>query len=227
MAYAWEDRMTLSTKLVACLLSTVSFGYGAGYISQYEMSGDGIQFYNWNKSPDPSDGMNFLLSMLMMLVDAAIYLILTWYIEAVFPGQYGVPRPWNFFLHRSYWCGNTKPRDTRDSHLAFRQQSDEELKLENEPTHLKLGVSIKNLKKVYSNGKVAVDDLSLNFYESQITAFLGHNGAGKTTTMSMLTGLFPPSGGTAQIYGSDIRTDMDSIRHELGFCPQHNVLFGE
>nr|XP_026691296.1 ATP-binding cassette sub-family A member 1-like [Ciona intestinalis] len=227
MAYAWEDRMTLSTKLVACLLSTVSFGYGAGYISQYEMSGDGIQFYNWNKSPDPSDGMNFLLSMLMMLVDAAIYLILTWYIEAVFPGQYGVPRPWNFFLHRSYWCGNTKPRDTRDSHLAFRQQSDEELKLENEPTHLKLGVSIKNLKKVYSNGKVAVDDLSLNFYESQITAFLGHNGAGKTTTMSMLTGLFPPSGGTAQIYGSDIRTDMDSIRHELGFCPQHNVLFGD
>ena len=29
----------------------------------------------------------------------------------------------------------------------------------------------------------AVKDLSLNFYEGQITAFLGHNGAGKTTTM--------------------------------------------
>ena len=54
---------------------------------------------------------------------------------------------------------------------------------EGEPTHLPLGVSIKHLHKVYSNGKVAVEDLNLNFYEGQITSFLGHNGAGKTTTM--------------------------------------------
>ena len=55
-------------------------------------------------------------------------------------------------------------------------------KSEGEPTHLPLGVSIKHLHKVYSNGKVAVEDLNLNFYEGQITSFLGHNGAGKTTT---------------------------------------------
>ena len=36
--------------------------------------------------------------------------------------------------------------------------------------------------------KVAVDELSLNMYEGQITALLGHNGAGKTTTISILTG---------------------------------------
>jgi len=36
--------------------------------------------------------------------------------------------------------------------------------------------------------KVAVRDISLNMYEGQITALLGHNGAGKTTTMSILTG---------------------------------------
>ena len=55
--------------------------------------------------------------------------------------------------------------------------------LEKEPTHLTLGVSIQNLVKVYKNGKLAVDGLNLNFYEGQITSFLGHNGAGKTTTM--------------------------------------------
>ena len=37
--------------------------------------------------------------------------------------------------------------------------------------------------------KLAVDELSLNMYEGQITALLGHNGAGKTTTISILTGI--------------------------------------
>ncbi|NXL84346.1 ABCA1 protein, partial [Alectura lathami] len=71
----------------------------------------------------------------------------------------------------------------------------------------------------------AVDGLTLNFYEGQITSFLGHNGAGKTTTMSILTGLFPPTSGTAFILGKDIRFELSNIRQNLGVCPQHNVLF--
>ena len=55
---------------------------------------------------------------------------------------------------------------------------------EKDPNGLPLGVSIKGLKKRYrKKDKPAVDGLSLNFYEGQITSFLGHNGAGKTTTM--------------------------------------------
>jgi ABC-type multidrug transport system ATPase subunit len=42
---------------------------------------------------------------------------------------------------------------------------------------------------------------------------------------SILTGLFPPTEGTAMIYNQDIRTDIDGIRKSLGMCPQHNVLF--
>lgn len=59
-----------------------------------------------------------------------------------------------------------------------------DVNVEAEPKDKRLGVSIKNLKKVYREGKkLAVDNLSINFYEDQITSFLGHNGAGKTTTM--------------------------------------------
>lgn len=42
---------------------------------------------------------------------------------------------------------------------------------------------------------------------------------------SILTGLFPPTSGSATIYGHDIRTEMGEIRKNLGMCPQHNVLF--
>jgi len=58
---------------------------------------------------------------------------------------------------------------------------------------------IKNLSKVYPNGKKAVNDLSLNMYQNQIFVLLGHNGAGKTTTISILTGMLSPSSGTASV----------------------------
>jgi ATP-binding cassette subfamily A (ABC1) protein 1 len=63
----------------------------------------------------------------------------------------------------------------------------ENANVEEEPKNRKVGVSIRNLKKVYKTGnKTAVDGLSINFYEGQISSFLGHNGAGKTTTMLVI-----------------------------------------
>lgn len=45
--------------------------------------------------------------------------------------------------------------------------------------------------------------------------------------MGMLTGLFPPTSGTAFINGYDVRNELDAVRGSLGLCPQHNVLFNE
>ena len=54
---------------------------------------------------------------------------------------------------------------------------------------------------------------------------LGHNGAGKTTTISMLTGMLPPTSGTARMLGKSIKTEMKDLRTSMGVCPQHDVLF--
>lgn len=83
------------------------------------------------------------------------------------------------------------------------------------------------MRKVFANDKVAVNDLNLKMYNDQITVLLGHNGAGKTTTMSMITGMIPPTSGTALVSGKDIRNDIQSVRKSLGLCPQHNILFDE
>jgi len=87
-------------------------------------------------------------------------------------------------------------------------------------------MQMRHLKKRFAD-KMVVKGLSMNMFEDEITVLLGHNGAGKTTTISMLTGMFPPTSGTAIINGSDIRTNIEGARMSLGICPQHNVLFDE
>ncbi|GLD53697.1 ATP-binding cassette sub-family A member 1-like isoform X1, partial [Lates japonicus] len=225
LCYAWRDVMGFGAKVAVSLLSCVAFGYGCENFSKYEQQGIGIQWYNIGKSPEEGERYTFIVSIIMMLLDAALYWILTWYIENVFPGQYGIPKPWYFPFTASYWCGRASVTDA-DPGLLKESAHDEYM--EKPPPNMKAGVSVRNLVKIYKNGKkLAVDGLSVDFYENQITSFLGHNGAGKTTTMSILTGLFPPTSGTALINGYDIHTDMDSIRKYLGMCPQHNVLFNE
>uniref|UniRef100_A0A452UDS1 P-type phospholipid transporter n=1 Tax=Ursus maritimus TaxID=29073 RepID=A0A452UDS1_URSMA len=220
LCVAWQDYVGFSLKIFVSLLSPVAFGFGCEYFALFEEQGIGVQWDNLFESPMEEDGFSLTTSVSMMLFDTFLYGVMTWYIEAVFPGQYGIPRPWYFPCTKSYWFGEeTDEKKTRSIR-------GERTVVEEEPTHLKLGVSIQNLMKVYRDGmKVAVDGLALNFYEGQITSFLGHNGAGKTTTMSILTGLFPPTSGTAYILGKDIRFEMSTIRQNLGVCPQHNVLF--
>ena len=43
--------------------------------------------------------------------------------------------------------------------------------------------------------------------------------------MSILTGLYTPTSGSATVAGKSIEKHMDDIRESLGLCPQHNVLF--
>ncbi|XP_022527822.2 phospholipid-transporting ATPase ABCA1b isoform X2 [Astyanax mexicanus] len=224
LCVAWQDYIGLPAKVIASLLSPVAFGFGCEYFALFEEQGVGIQWKNLFSSPMEKDDYSLTTSIIIMYVDAFIYGVMTWYIEAVFPGQYGIPRPWYFPFTKSYWFGEGDQRPTPI--LKGRKANSGAVCIEEEPTHLDMGVYIENLVKVYRHGKkLAVDDLTLGFYEGQITSFLGHNGAGKTTTMSILTGLFPPTSGTAYIMGKDIRSELSAIRQSLGVCPQHNVLF--
>ncbi|KAM6920758.1 retinal-specific phospholipid-transporting ATPase ABCA4-like [Lycodopsis pacificus] len=282
LCFAWQDRITKDIKLAASLLSPVAFGFGTEYLSRYEEQGLGLQWDNIMTSPLEKDTYSFLTSILMMVFDAVLYAVLAWYLDNVFPGQYGISRPFYFPFQASYWqtpapsqtaipdqdpetpeTGNVeKDTDSRGTpetytcngsagrkackHQRKRDQLERERELlgrqeetpnqedcqegqsffEPEPLGLVMGVQIQDLVKVYDGScRPAVNCLNINFYEGQITSFLGHNGAGKTTTLSILTGLFPPTSGTAYINGCDIRTDMDTIRSSLGMCPQYNILF--
>lgn len=64
----------------------MAFGYGCDSFAKYEEQGIGIQWYNIAKSPEEGERYTFIVSIIMMLLDAVLYWILTWYTENVFPG---------------------------------------------------------------------------------------------------------------------------------------------
>lgn len=41
----------------------------------------------------------------------------------------------------------------------------------------------------------------------------------------MLTGMIPVTSGVAFVAGRDVSTDMVNVRHSLGVCPQHDILY--
>uniref|UniRef100_A0A8C3V0P3 ATP binding cassette subfamily A member 3 n=1 Tax=Catharus ustulatus TaxID=91951 RepID=A0A8C3V0P3_CATUS len=221
-----SDPTLVFTFLAVFSISSISFNF---MVSTFFSRGTGIQWRDLMKPISVDDNFTLAQVLGMLLLDSVLYGMVAWYVEAVFPGEYGVPQPWYFFLTPSYWCGRPRTvvgkekEEEEDPEKALRSQY-----IEEEPADLVSGIKIKHLSKVFKVGnktKEAVKDLTVNMYEGQITVLLGHNGAGKTTTLSMLTGLHSPTGGQAYINGYEISQDMVLIRRSLGLCPQHDVLF--
>ncbi|SFP70450.1 ABC-2 type transport system ATP-binding protein [Amycolatopsis arida] len=66
----------------------------------------------------------------------------------------------------------------------------------------------------------AVDGLDLTVPPGVVYGVLGPNGAGKTTTIRMLATLLRPTGGTAIVFGHDIRREAAAVRARIGLTGQ-------
>lgn len=75
-----------------------------------------------------------------------------------------------------------------------------------------------NLTKFYGKSR-GIENVNLSVEEGEIFGFIGPNGAGKSTTIRTLLGLIEPTGGSATIFGRDIKTDGPAIREEIGYLP--------
>ena len=62
-------------------------------------------------------------------------------------------------------------------------------------------LSLKNIRKVYDNKVVAVDDFNLEIKDKEFVVFVGPSGCGKSTTLRMIAGLEEISSGELYIGG--------------------------
>ncbi|EIT83847.1 cobalt import ATP-binding protein cbiO 7 [Fictibacillus macauensis ZFHKF-1] len=85
-------------------------------------------------------------------------------------------------------------------------------------------VSFENVSYVYSDGTVALNDLSFSFEYGKKIALIGNNGAGKSTLFLLLNGILKPTKGTIYYKGSPLsygRKALQKLRQEVGIVFQN------
>jgi sodium transport system ATP-binding protein len=79
-------------------------------------------------------------------------------------------------------------------------------------------IAVANLYKKIGDVQ-ALDNLSLEAADGQITGLLGPNGAGKTTCLRTIFGLLQADAGSATINGFDVAKQPIAAKRELGLFP--------
>lgn len=227
--YVTYEDLTVAKQLLLCLSPNAAMLYAMEHITHLELIGDGMHWSNiWHSNLYGDDLVFGVIVSVMVLTSIALFLI-TLYVERVVPGAYGVALPWYFPFTKVFWLGESQREDILLTRRDEDREWNESRNFEEVPgnLHLPVGIRMRNLRKEFSGGKVAVNDLSIKMFENQITVLLGQNGAGKSTAISMLTGMLQPTSGTAMINGYDIRTETVNARGSLGLCAQNSILFDE
>ena len=85
-------------------------------------------------------------------------------------------------------------------------------------------IVVSDLRKSFGEVK-AVNGVSFEARDGEITGLLGPNGAGKTTTLRMLYSLLPPDAGEIRIDGLDPARDAMEIKRTLGVVPDSRGLY--
>lgn len=88
-----------------------------------------------------------------------------------------------------------------------------------------MGVKFENVTKMYSGGRPAVKNLSLEVQSGELLVLIGPSGCGKTTSLRMINRLEEPTSGTIYVNGRDIRSyNPIELRRGIGYTIQQTGL---
>jgi ABC-2 type transport system ATP-binding protein len=78
---------------------------------------------------------------------------------------------------------------------------------------------------VYYGKHRGILDVNLTVEKGEVFGFLGPNGAGKTTTQRVLVDVFPPTSGSARVFGMDCQDQGVELRRRIGYLPGELALY--
>ena len=243
-------------KIVLSIFPPVSLELGIVLIGKFQSH---FKDFHYSDYAETYTNYSIFIMNLMQIIDFFLYLFLGYYLQNIIPHEFGIKRPFYFICTKEYWCSSRKNNnkskkeinlalnnvevDIKSEEVKIKKEKDNNINNEKyinkknfesedlykDKTKPDDCLIVSNIVKAFEDGKVAVDHVNIKFYKDEIFALLGHNGAGKTTLISMLTGLYEATEGSAYYEGNDIldSNNMDEFRTKLGICPQHDVLFGQ
>ena len=85
-------------------------------------------------------------------------------------------------------------------------------------------LEIKNLTKIYPNGKKAVSNLSMTVADGDLFGFIGKNGAGKTTTLKACLTIHEFNSGDILINGTSIKSAPLECKKKMAYVPDSPAL---
>ncbi|CVI72580.1 ABC-type transporter ATP-binding protein EcsA [Eubacteriaceae bacterium CHKCI004] len=85
-------------------------------------------------------------------------------------------------------------------------------------------LEIKNLTKIYPNGKKAVSNLSMTVADGDLFGFIGKNGAGKTTTLKACLTIHDFNSGDILLNGISIKSAPLECKKKMAYVPDSPIL---
>src|SRR4051812_17688120 len=87
-------------------------------------------------------------------------------------------------------------------------------------------IRLDGLGKRYSDGTVAVDEVTMSVRRGELVMLVGPSGGGKSTTLRLINRLIEPSSGRIWLDGRDVtREDPEKLRRGMGYVIQRIGLF--
>lgn len=181
------EKMTMFDKVFALIVNNLALSEGIQLIGQFEGKGTGVNFKNWTSGVSVDDNFSMIIVFIVMFLNNFTHLGLMSYFDQLFPGDHGIAKPWYFpflNLRACLFPGFENKRKQEEKSLSFSSPLNDDIKddlpvyIEDESIHSakKVGIRIRNLTKNFKQFgriKTAVDNLSLNIYEQQISVLLG------------------------------------------------------
>ena len=245
-SFALPDGTEPGTYVLLSWLPTIPFSIGNILLFNYETT-NGLPAADLASSDDRPYNMAACYAFLLFNVICCPLLML--YLDAVLPKEWGTRR------HPLYCFGRLLPRclggskGREDSAIDYLADNEADATIGTPAPYMKLEtaeeaaavdaypaangattIHIRGVRKEFSTPagkKVAVDGIDLRLFPGMVTVLLGHNGAGKTTLMNMMTGMLDMSAGDVSVYGVSVHDSLNAVRRNVGYCPQHNILWDD